>query len=240
MMGLGFMALLTLVAIFAPIVAPYSPTEIPRPIEVRASPSAEHWFGTDTIGRDVFSRVVYGAAISLRIGIIATAISLLIGVVLGALSGYFSGVTDTVIMRITDALLAIPYIVLAIAIATMFGRSENSVILVLGLTGWLAITRIVRANFLSLKRLEYVEAAPRSAIRGRASSSGTYSRTCCSRLLSTGRSRSEGSSWPKPRSRISVSACRTRHRLGASWSRTARARSRTRRTFSSSRAWQSS
>ena len=159
MMGLGFMVLLTLVAIFAPVVAPYSPTEIPRPIEVRASPSAEHWFGTDTIGRDVFSRVVYGARISLRIGIIATAISLLIGVVLGALSGYFAGVTDTVIMRFTDALLAIPYIILAIAIATMFGRSENSVILVLGLTGWLAITRIVRANFLSLKQLEYVEAA---------------------------------------------------------------------------------
>ena len=159
MFGLAFFVLLVLVAIFAPVVAPYGPTEIPKPVEVRASPSTEHWFGTDNIGRDVFSRVVYGARISLRIGIIATAISLIIGVVLGALSGYFAGVTDTVVMRVTDALLAIPYIILAIAIAALFGRSVNSVILVLGLTGWLAIVRIVRANFMSLKQLEYVEAA---------------------------------------------------------------------------------
>ncbi|MET1001861.1 MAG: ABC transporter permease [Acidimicrobiia bacterium] len=159
MFGLVFFLLLVLVAIFAPIVAPYGPTEIPKPVEVRASPSTDHWFGTDNIGRDVFSRVVYGARISLKIGIIATAISLSIGVVLGALSGYFAGVTDTIVMRVTDALLAIPYIILAIAIAALFGRSVNSVILVLGLTGWLAIVRIVRANFMSLKQLEYVEAA---------------------------------------------------------------------------------
>jgi peptide/nickel transport system permease protein len=159
MAGLFFFVLLVLVAIFAPLVAPYGPTEIPKPAQVRASPSTEHWFGTDNIGRDVFSRVVFGARISLRIGIIATAISLTIGIVLGALSGYFAGFTDTVVMRVTDALLAIPYIILAIAIAALFGRSVNSVILVLGLTGWLAIVRIVRANFISLKQLEYVEAA---------------------------------------------------------------------------------
>jgi peptide/nickel transport system permease protein len=85
--------------------------------------------------------------------------SLIIGLFLGAISGFFGGKTDSGIMRIIDIGLAIPYIVLAIAIATIFGRSENSVILVLGLTGWLAITRIVRASFLSVKQLEYIEAA---------------------------------------------------------------------------------
>jgi peptide/nickel transport system permease protein len=155
--GLVFIVFLVLVALFAPLIAPYEYAELSA--ESRAAPSADHWFGTDRIGRDVFSRVVYGARISLRIGILATTISILIGLVLGSISGFFGGTTDTALMRFTDMLLAIPYIVLAIAVATVFGRSENSIILVLGLTGWLAITRIVRASFLSLKQLEYVEAA---------------------------------------------------------------------------------
>jgi peptide/nickel transport system permease protein len=159
MLGLAFVILILLTAVFAPLIAPFGYAERPRPVEFRAPPSAEHWFGTDNIGRDVFSRVVYGARISMRIGLLATAISLIIGVVIGATSGFFSGWFDTIAMRFTDALLAIPYIVLAIAIAAVFGRSENSVILVLGLTGWLFITRIVRANVLSLKELEYVDAA---------------------------------------------------------------------------------
>jgi ABC-type dipeptide/oligopeptide/nickel transport system permease subunit len=155
--GLVFIALLILVALFAPLIATHSYSELSA--EDRAPPSAEHWFGTDNVGRDVFSRVVYGARISLRVGILATLISLTIGLALGSLCGYFGGAADTFVMRIIDMFLAIPYIVLAIAIATLFGRSENSIILVLGLTGWLAITRIVRSSFLSLKQLEYVEAA---------------------------------------------------------------------------------
>jgi peptide/nickel transport system permease protein len=97
--------------------------------------------------------------VSLRIGFIATAILVFIGLVLGAVAGFFGGVADTFITRVVDVFLAIPYIVLAVAIASVLGRSENAIILVLGLTGWLAMTRIVRASFLSLKRLEYVEAA---------------------------------------------------------------------------------
>jgi peptide/nickel transport system permease protein len=155
--GLAFILLLIIAAVFAPLIAPYGPTE--RTSDFRASPSSDHWFGTDQIGRDVFSRVVYGARVSLRIGILATALSLTIGVLLGSIAGFFGGLLDTLIMRLTDVFLSIPYIILAIAIATLFGRSENAVILVLGLTGWLAITRIVRASFLSLKQLEYVEAA---------------------------------------------------------------------------------
>ncbi len=158
MIGLVMLVVLVLTAIFAPLIAPYTITQRFAG-EYRSPPSADHWFGTDTIGRDVFSRVVYGARVSLRIGIIATVILLVIGLVLGAVAGFFGGATDTLIMRITDIGLAIPYIVLAVAIASLLGHSENTVILVLGLTGWLGVCRIVRSSFLSLKQLEYVEAA---------------------------------------------------------------------------------
>jgi peptide/nickel transport system permease protein len=158
MVGLVFLVAIVLVALFAPLIAPYGITERASG-EFRDGPSADHWFGTDGIGRDVFSRIVYGARVSLRIGFTATAISLVIGLVLGAVAGFFSGLLDTAITRLIDVFLAIPYIVLAVAIASVFGRSENAIILVLGLTGWLAVARIVRASFLSLKRLEYVEAA---------------------------------------------------------------------------------
>ncbi|MGH2474790.1 MAG: ABC transporter permease [Candidatus Limnocylindrales bacterium] len=158
MLGLGFIVLLVLVAIFAPLIAPYGITERASG-HFREGPSLDHWFGTDAIGRDVFSRVVYGARVSLRIGIIATIITLVIGLIFGAVSGFFGGITDTLIMRLTDVFLAIPYIVLAVAIATVAGRSENSIIIILGITGWLSVARIVRASFLGLKRLEYVEAA---------------------------------------------------------------------------------
>jgi peptide/nickel transport system permease protein len=158
LVGLAFLIVLGLVAIFAPVIAPYSFTERASG-QFRQPPSVDHWFGTDAIGRDLFSRVIYGARVSLRIGFAATAISLIIGLLLGATAGFFSGFTDTAITRLIDVFLAIPYIVLAVAIASVFGRSESAIILVLGLTGWLYIARIVRASFLSLKRLEYVEAA---------------------------------------------------------------------------------
>ena len=158
MVGLAFIIFISLVAIFAPLIAPFSITERSSGA-FRDGPSADHWFGTDGIGRDVFSRVVYGARVSLRIGVAATAMSLGIGLLFGAIAGFAGGWADSIIMRLTDVFLAIPYIVLAVAIATVAGRSENSVILILGLTGWLSICRIVRSSFLSLKQLEYVEAA---------------------------------------------------------------------------------
>jgi ABC-type dipeptide/oligopeptide/nickel transport system permease subunit len=158
MAGLVFICIAALAAIFAPLIAPFSITQ--RDIgHYRQGPSTAHWFGTDTIGRDVFSRVVYGARVSLKIGVLASVISLVIGVLLGATAGFFGGILDTIISRITDVFLSIPYIVLAVAIASILGRSETTVILVLGLTGWLSICRIVRSSFLSLKQLEYVEAA---------------------------------------------------------------------------------
>ncbi|MGH9211379.1 MAG: ABC transporter permease [Acidimicrobiales bacterium] len=158
MIGLGFVVLLVLTAIFAPLIAPYGITER-SPGVFRAAPSADHWFGTDQIGLDLFSRVVHGARVSLRIALSATAIALVIGVTVGALTGFIGGLFDTLVMRFVDVFLAIPYIILAVALATVLGRSENSVIFILGFTGWLSISRIVRSSFLSLTRLEYVEAA---------------------------------------------------------------------------------
>jgi ABC-type dipeptide/oligopeptide/nickel transport system permease subunit len=155
--GIAFIVLLILVAIFASVIAPYSITE--RTSDFRQGPSADHWFGTDRIGRDVFSRVIYGARVSLKVGILSTLLSLIIGVIAGAAAGFLGGIVETLIMRLTDIFLAIPYIILAIALATVLGRGENTVIVVLGLTGWLAICRIVRSSFLSLRQLEYVEAA---------------------------------------------------------------------------------
>jgi peptide/nickel transport system permease protein len=157
--GLAFIVLLILVATLAPAIAPFSITDRGTEPIFRAPPSRDHLFGTDRIGRDVFSRVIYGARVSLKVGILATVISLMIGIFLGSIAGFFGRHLDTLIMRVTDIFLAIPYIVLAVAIASVVGKSENSVILVLGLTGWLAITRIVRASFLSLRQQEYVEAA---------------------------------------------------------------------------------
>lgn len=158
MVGLGFIVFLLLVAVFAPLIAPYGISDR-TPGTARQGPSLDHLFGTDAIGRDVFSRVVFGARVSMKIGIAATLMSILIGSLLGSVAGFFGGILDTLIMRLTDVFLAIPYIVLAVAIATVLGRSENSIIVILGLTGWLGMARIVRASFLSLKRLEYVEAA---------------------------------------------------------------------------------
>jgi ABC-type dipeptide/oligopeptide/nickel transport system permease subunit len=158
MVGLGFLILLGLVALFAPLIAPYSITERASG-QFRQPPSVDHWFGTDAIGRDMFSRIVYGARVSLRIGFAATAMSVVIGLLFGAVAGFFGGVLDTGITRLIDVFLAVPYIVLAVAIASVLGRSENAIIFVLGITGWLAIARIVRASFMSLRRLEYVEAA---------------------------------------------------------------------------------
>jgi len=158
MLGLVLLVVLVLTAIFAPLIAPHSITYRDSG-QFRKGPSMDHLFGTDTIGRDVFSRVVFGARVSLKIGISATVIALVIGLLLGAIAGFFGGIIETLIMRTTDIFLSIPYIVLAVAIASVLGRSVNTVILVLGFTGWLGICRIVRSSFLSLKQLEYVEAA---------------------------------------------------------------------------------
>jgi ABC-type dipeptide/oligopeptide/nickel transport system permease subunit len=161
LIGLGFLTLLVLLALLAPVISAHVTHfyYTDRSDEYRQGPTIAHWFGTDAIGRDVFTRVLYGARVSLRIGVLATVIQLFIGLVLGSIAGYFGRTLDATLMRVTDIFFAIPYIVLAVAIATVVGRSENSVILIIALTAWPGIARIVRSSYLSLKQLEYVEAA---------------------------------------------------------------------------------
>ena len=159
MFGLGIIVFLVFVAVFAEVIAPYDPEQIPSPISPRESPSWDHLFGTDQVGRDLFSRVVFGARVSLRVGIASVILATVIGVAAGAAAGYYGGWIDSLLMRITDIFLAFPYILAAIAIITVVGRGEKTVILVLGLLGWLAIARVLRSSFLQIKQQDYVEAA---------------------------------------------------------------------------------
>lgn len=156
--GLAVIILLVILAVFAPLIATHDPAAV-DPANARQPPSAEHWFGTDQVGRDLFSRVVYGARVSLRVGILAVALATAIGVIAGGVAGYYRGAVDGLVMRTTDVLLAFPYILAAIAIISVIGPGERTVILVLGLLGWLAIARVLRGSILQVTSLEYVDAA---------------------------------------------------------------------------------
>lgn len=152
------MFLVIVSAILAPIIAPYPPNQ-QNIRELLQGPSTDHFLGTDELGRDTLSRVIYGSRISLLVGIIAVGISLLIGVALGLVSGYARGMTDAVIMRIMDGLLAFPTLVLALAITAMLGPSLNNVMIAIGITGIPDFARLVRGQVLALRDLEYVQAA---------------------------------------------------------------------------------
>jgi peptide/nickel transport system permease protein len=147
-----------LAALFASVIAPYSYRDI-HAGPSRHAPSAAYLFGTDSLGRDLFSRVVYGSRVSLEVGIFALVIALLLGITAGSLAGYYGGLIDGILMRITDIFLAFPYILLAIVIITVVGRGVKAVIIVLGVIGWMPFARLLRANILSIRETEYVEAA---------------------------------------------------------------------------------
>jgi peptide/nickel transport system permease protein len=158
LVGVGIIVVLVLVALFADLIAPHG-FDDPKLADRNPGPSLDHLFGTDRRGRDMFSRVVYGSRISLRIGFVTTLLLTSIGLTVGAAAGFFGRFVDTILMRVVDILLAIPYLVLAAAIAAIMTPGENSVIVAIGLTAWLPIARIVRSSFLGLKKQEYVEAA---------------------------------------------------------------------------------
>ncbi len=158
MMGLYFLTALVLVALLTPWIAPYSYEE--QNLELGASaPSAQHWLGTDVLGRDQLTRIMYGSRISLAVGFIATAVALTIGVIWGAVAGFIGGRTDAVMMRIVDALYALPFTIFIILLTVVFGSSLLLLFLAIGAVEWLTMARIVRGQVLAIKKQEFVEAA---------------------------------------------------------------------------------
>ncbi len=156
--GLVIIALLAIVAIFGKWLMPYDPNYSDMTLSFQ-TPGAAHWFGTDQLGRDIFSRIIDGTRISLTVGISAVAISLTIGTVLGAVAGYRGGRADTVIMRIMDMMLAIPSILLAIAFMAALGKGIDKAVIAIGLVSIPEYARIVRGCILSVKENDYVQAA---------------------------------------------------------------------------------
>ena len=148
-----------LMALFAPILTPYSYEEIVDPLNRLAPPGAQHLLGTDELGRDVFTRLLYGARISLLVGIVPTLISMIAGAVLGILAGYLGGWVDTLIMRLADIMLAFPSMLLAMVIMYTLGDGIMNIFLALALVNWASVARIVRAETLKLRETEYIEAA---------------------------------------------------------------------------------
>ena len=155
--GLGIVAVLVLCAVLAPILAPYGPNE-QNPRNRLQGPSAEHWFGTDELGRDILSRIIYGARISMSVGLIAICISLIGGVALGAIAGYYGGTADNIIMCM-DVLLSIPTILLNISIVAALGSGLQNVMIAIGVSSIPGYCRIVRASILSLRDQDFVEAS---------------------------------------------------------------------------------
>ncbi|MBZ4664363.1 MAG: transporter permease [Caloramator sp.] len=160
MFGLGIIVILVLLALFADVIAPYEEVAIKQNLAMRLKgPSAEHWLGTDEFGRDIFARIIHGARVSLKVGIIAVGISILIGGSLGAIAAYYGGKVDNLIMRFMDILLAVPSILLAIAIVSALGSSLFNLMLAIGIASVPSYARIVRASVLSIKDQEFIEAA---------------------------------------------------------------------------------
>ena len=155
--GLAVLAITVFVAIFAPWFAPYSPID-PDMEQILAPPSAIHWFGTDEIGRDVASRVIFGARVSLQIVIAAVGLALACGSAIGLLSGWLGGRWDTAIMRCMDALLAFPFLVLALAIIAVLGPDLTNAMLAIAITKTPGFARLVRSEVLALKNVDYVRA----------------------------------------------------------------------------------
>ncbi|WP_315715824.1 MULTISPECIES: ABC transporter permease [unclassified Bradyrhizobium] len=158
MVGFCLITAFILLAVLAPVVAPYDPIKTSWAL-VRKAPSAAHWLGTDDLGRDVLARVIYGARASLLAGAISVAIALAIGVPIGMIAGYRGGFLDALISRITDAMLACPFLILAIALAAFLGPSLGNAMIAIGISATPIFVRLTRGEVMSVKVEEYVEAA---------------------------------------------------------------------------------
>jgi peptide/nickel transport system permease protein len=145
-------------ALLAPWLTGYHPAKV-SPRDSLQGPSWDHLLGTDNFGRDVFTRLVYGGRVSLMVGLAAVAVSMVVGTLIGALSGYFSGWPDAVLMRFTDAMLAVPVFFLLLLVLTIFGGATTTIVLVIGLTSWMSIARLVRGEIMRFTEMEFVEAA---------------------------------------------------------------------------------
>ncbi|MCS6848377.1 MAG: ABC transporter permease [Anaerolineae bacterium] len=156
--GTILLGMFVLLAIFAPLLSPYSPSE-PDLFNQLAPPSLQHPLGTDPLGRDVLTRLLYGARVSLAVGVLSSLISVVIGVVVGAVAGYYGGRVDDALMRLVDLLLAFPAIFLLLILFATIQRSLAIVILFLGLFGWLYLARVVRGEILSLRERDFITAA---------------------------------------------------------------------------------
>jgi len=158
MTGLVVFAIITLMAVFAPLVTRYDPNHIEL-LARNQKPSLDHWFGTDRTGRDIYSRVVYAGRVSIMVGVLAVAISVVIAILLGSLAGFFGGKVDMIIMRFTDVIMTFPAIVIFVTVAALAGPGVQNTILVIGLLNWPIPCRLVRAKILSVRETEFVTAA---------------------------------------------------------------------------------
>jgi peptide/nickel transport system permease protein len=155
--GAVLVAIMAIAGIFAPLVAPYDPNKIDL-LHIAQAPTTAHLLGTDAVGRDALSRIVYGARISLSVGVVAVGIYLTIGFILGALAGYVGGWVDNVVMRFTDVMMCFPTFVLILILVGILGPSIWNVMVAIGLFGWPSIARLVRGQVLQLRALDYVVA----------------------------------------------------------------------------------
>ena len=155
--GLVVFTIILLASIFAPLLTPWNPTEI-NLRAINKAPSWEHWFGTDKTGRDVFARVLYGGRISILVGLGSALVSAVIGVIIGCYAGYVGGWVDAVAMRISEAIMAFPEIILVLVLVSILGQSLFNIMAIFIVGGWCGIYRLVRAQMLSLREEEYVQA----------------------------------------------------------------------------------
>jgi ABC-type dipeptide/oligopeptide/nickel transport system permease subunit len=162
--GLAIIVVLCLLAIFAPVLAPYSPYEQDL-YHVLSQPSPTHWLGTDNLGRDLLSRLLYGTRVSLFVGIVCSLVSAFLGVLIGLFAGFRGGMTDAIVMRITDAFLCFPPLIFILAMSAALGPGLHNVMLSFALFGWTGFARIARGQVLLVRELPFIEAARSVGIR---------------------------------------------------------------------------